>query len=88
MLAFTRTAIRTRRDVLDHDAGVRFIDHTAAGMLAFFRGDVVVLTNTTSEPIGVPADLARGRTVTLSSSPEPTEPVTVPPDATIWLKEV
>ena len=61
---------------------------SAPGVLAFTRSDVLVLTNTTSRPIDVPTDLAAGRAVALCSSPEPTEPATVPADATVWLKLV
>ena len=61
------------------DAGVRFLDDVRPGVLAFTRSDVLVLTNTTSRPIDVPTDLAAGHAVALCSSPEPTEPATVPP---------
>lgn len=84
-------AIADRRELWPGDVSFRWADlgETPGDLVAFHRGEALVVLNMGAAPAPLPAGLADGLVVRRSSSPEEV-PVgaavpSVPPDTTLWL---
>ncbi len=85
-LEMYRAALATRRT----EPGLRsdslvWIDDLGDELVAFRRGDVVVILNPTQEAKLVIASVCGDRTIVMSSTHGHDDPTVIPPDTTLWL---
>lgn len=86
MLHLHRRALRVRRTHPGFAGGeLTWVPEPAADVLAFTRGDVLVVVNTTGATVALEADLVAGRTLAACSLPGHDDPLAVPPDTAVWL---
>lgn len=86
MLALVRSATHLRRRLDDLlRAPLEWIEFGVTEVLAYRRGEMVVVVNTGPTPVDLPDHLTDGRRVALSSVPGHTTVEVVPPDAAVWL---
>jgi alpha-glucosidase len=84
MLSLYRDTMRCRR-TLDPTTGLEWEGPLDERLLAFRRGDVLVVLNPSAAPIELPAATVADRRVGLSSVHGHDDPSIVPADACIWL---
>jgi len=84
-LSMYRELLARRRTMLDPAAGLDWIVGDDSAVLAFRRGEVVVVVNTSDGELGLPGALTAGRRVAWSSQPGHDDVTLVPPDTCVWL---
>jgi alpha-glucosidase len=86
MLALYRETIVVRRAVPDlTSADFAWVLDGDPALVAFRRGDVVVVVNVSGEDRELPADVVDGRRVLVASVAGHVDPLVVPSDSAVWL---
>ncbi|MEP6296829.1 MAG: alpha-amylase family glycosyl hydrolase [Ilumatobacter sp.] len=88
ILELYRAVIAARDEFAEPEGMVAAVVDLGPGLVAVRRGDLVAVTNTTSEPIALDMDDDLVEIATPVFASEPAEmhtPGVVPPDSTIWL---
>jgi alpha-glucosidase len=84
MLSLYRHVLRRRR-MLDPTTPLQWAIEVDDRLVAFHRGDVLVVLNLASDPVDLPAALVAGAHVALSSVVGHDDPTVVPGDACVWI---
>jgi hypothetical protein len=86
MLGLYRTAIAVRRRLVDL-RGPMFtvLLDGDPDLIAFARGNVVVVMNMSTEARELPVTLVAGRRLAVSSDAAHTDPAVLPGDTSVWL---
>jgi alpha-glucosidase len=83
-LAHYRHLLGHRR-ALDRDAPLEWVLADSDELVAYHRGEVLVVLNVSAQPVSLPPELVAGRRVIISSVRGHDDPATVPADACVWL---
>lgn len=86
-LALYRSLLAQRR-TLDPGAPLEWELADSDEVVAYRRGDTLVVLNVSDHPVGLPGALVDGRVITVSSVRHHDDPSTVPADAAVWLRRV
>ena len=85
-LEFYRAALAERRRLAAfRGMGFQWMPHPSADVVAFGRGDVVVVLNTGSAAVALPAEMMGDRQVIAASHPDHVSATLLPGNAAAWL---
>jgi alpha-glucosidase len=84
-LSLYRSLLAARR-ALDPAEPLQWVLPDSSDLVAFRRGERLVVLNVTEREVALPTDLCVGGTVSLSSARGHNAPTTVPPNSCVWLQ--